>query len=48
MMAFATAKSSYCTYTAAAYTSAPVRRIMDTAPLAVSIVIARQICVQGT
>ena len=39
---------SYCTDCAAACTSAPVCRIMDTALLAVSIVIARRIRVLGT
>lgn len=39
MTAFATAKSGYCTYSAAARTSAHIRNSMDTAILAVSIVI---------
>lgn len=39
MTAFATAKSGYCTYAAAAHTSAHIRNHMDTARLAVSIVI---------
>lgn len=39
MTAFATAKSGYCTTSAAARTSAPVRNTMDTVLLAVSIVI---------
>lgn len=39
MTAFATAKSGYCTYAAAACTSARIRNNMDTVLLAVSIVI---------
>lgn len=39
MTAFATAKSGYCTYTAAAHTSAHICNNMGTALLAVSIVI---------
>ena len=48
MKAFTASAFSYCTFGAAACTSAPVSRIMDTASLAVSIVIARQIHVLGT
>lgn len=40
MTACSTAKSGYCTYHAAAYTSAPVCHIMDTAIKVVSILIA--------
>lgn len=43
MKAYTATAFSYCTFGAAACTSAPVNRIMDTAPLAVSIVITRQI-----
>lgn len=39
MTAFATAKSGYCTYFAAASTSARICNSMDTVLLAVSIVI---------
>lgn len=39
MTAFATAKSGYCTYFAAASTSARIRNSMDTVILAVSIVV---------
>ena len=39
---------SYCTDCAAACTSVPVCRIMDTALQAVSILVARRICVLRT
>lgn len=39
MTAFATGKSGYCTYSAAAHTSARICNNMDTVFLAVSIVI---------
>lgn len=48
MMAFATAKSSYCTYSAAAYTSARNMDILDTARAAVSILLIPIICVLRT
>ena len=48
MMAFATAKSSYCTYFAAAYTSARNMDILDTARVVVSILLSPIICVKST
>ena len=48
MTAFATAKSGYCTYFAAAHTSAHICKIMDTVILAVSIVIIPLILALGT
>ena len=44
MMAFANAKSGYCTSFAAACTSAPKVENMDTAILAVSILLSCEIC----
>ena len=41
MMAFAFTKSGYCTTSAAASTSARIRGILDTAVLAVSILVLR-------
>ena len=40
MTAYSTAKSSYCTNSAAAHTSARINAYMDTAVVAVSILIA--------
>lgn len=48
MMAFATAKSSYCTDSAAAHTSARNLDILDTALVAVSILLVPIICVLRT
>lgn len=48
MMAYTTAKSSYCTFSAAAYTSAHIRENMDTVILAVSILLSRIISVLRT
>ena len=48
MTAFATAKSGYCTYAAAAYTSARNMDILDTARVAVSILLILIICVLRT
>ena len=48
MTAFATAKSGYCTYAAAAYTSARNMDILDTARTAVSILLIPIICVLRT
>ena len=45
MAAFSTAKSGYCTYSAAACTSARNMDILDTAILAVSILLVPIICV---
>ena len=48
MTAFSTAKSGYCTDSAAAYTSARNMDILDTALVAVSIVLFPNICVLRT
>lgn len=48
MTAFATAKSGYCTYAAAAYTSARNMDILDTALAAVSILLSVIISVLRT
>ena len=48
MTAFATAKSGYCTYSAAAYTSARNMDILDTALAAVSILLSVIISVLRT
>ena len=48
MTAFATAKSGYCTYAAAAYTSARNMDILDTALAAVSILLSVLISVLRT
>lgn len=48
MTAFATAKSGYCMKSAAASTSAPNMDLVDTAILAVSILLLPIICVLST
>lgn len=48
MKAFTTANFSYCNFSAAACTSARIRNILDTALLAVSIVIPLTIIVLRT
>ena len=48
MTAFATAKSGYCTYAAAAYTSARNMDILDTARVVVSILLSPIICAKNT
>ena len=48
MTAFATAKSGYCTYAAAASTSARNTENLDTARVAVSILLSPIICVLRT
>ena len=48
MMAFAFAKSGYCTTSAAAYTSARNMENLDTARVAVSILRSSRICVLRT
>ena len=48
MTAFATAKSGYCTYTAAASTSVRNMENLDTARAAVSILLSPIICVLTT
>ena len=48
MTAFATAKSGYCTCTAAASTSARNLENLDTARVAVSILLSPIICVLNT
>ena len=48
MKSFTASDFGYCTTGAAAYTSMPIASIMDTALLAVSIVIIPLICLLGT
>ena len=48
MTAFSTAKSSYCAHSTAAYTSVPNMVNLDTARVAVSILLPPIICVRNT
>lgn len=48
MMACSFAKSGYCTTSAAAYTSAPNLENLDTARVAVSILLSSRICALRT
>jgi len=48
MTAFSTAKSGYCTFSAAAYTSVRNMENLDTARVAVSILLIPIICVLRT